>query len=64
MPGQALAYKLGQLEFLAAPRRRPKTRSGSAFDIRAFHDAVLGEGTIGLRTLRGVIEAWIARTSA
>jgi len=62
LPGQALAYKIGQREFLAL-RAEAKDALGSNFDIRAFHDAALGEGTVGLRTLRGVIEAWIARTS-
>jgi len=62
LPGQALAYKIGQREFLAL-RAEAETALGSAFDIRAFHDAALGEGTVGLRTLRGVIEGWIARTS-
>jgi uncharacterized protein (DUF885 family) len=62
LPGQALAYKIGQREFLAL-RARAEAALGSAFDIRAFHDVALGEGTVGLRTLRGVIEAWIARTS-
>ena len=62
LPGQALAYKIGQREFLAL-RAEAEDALGSAFDIRAFHDAALGEGTVGLRTLRGVIEAWIAQTS-
>jgi uncharacterized protein (DUF885 family) len=58
MPGQALAYKLGQLELL---RLRDEARSalGGRFDIRAFHDVVLGEGAIGLPILRSVVHAWI-----
>jgi uncharacterized protein (DUF885 family) len=59
IPGQALAYKLGQREILAL-RAQAEEQLGGAFDIRAFHDAVLGEGTVALPTLRGVIEAWIA----
>lgn len=57
MPGQALAYKLGQREIL---RLRDDARSirGSAFDIRAFHDTVLGQGAVGLSTLRTVVERW------
>jgi uncharacterized protein (DUF885 family) len=57
MPGQALAYKLGQLELL---RLRDEARAalGSRFDIRAFHDVVLGLGAVGLTTLRGAVEAW------
>ena len=59
LPGQALAYKLGQREIL---RLRDEARAalGPAFDIRAFHDVVLGQGAVGLATLRGVIEAWAA----
>ena len=57
MPGQALAYKMGQLELL---RLRDEARAtlGDRFDIRGFHDAVLGNGAIALPTLRGVVEAW------
>jgi uncharacterized protein (DUF885 family) len=60
IPGQALAYKLGQLEML---RLRDLARShlGSAFDIRSFHDVVLGQGAPGLRTIAGVVEEWIAK---
>ena len=58
MPGQALAYKLGQREFL---RLRDEARAalGGRFDIRAFHDAALGEGAVGLSTLGGIVEAWV-----
>jgi len=57
MPGQALAYKLGQLELLRL-RDRAREAQAEAFDIRAFHDVVLGQGAVGLRTLAGVVEAW------
>jgi len=58
LPGQALAYKLGQLELL---RLRDAARSalGDRFDIRAFHDAVLGQGAVGLPTLGSVVHTWI-----
>ncbi|HLO35380.1 MAG TPA: DUF885 domain-containing protein, partial [Candidatus Deferrimicrobium sp.] len=59
MPGQALAYKLGQREILRL-RDEARTALGARFDIRAFHDVVLGQGAVGLATLRGVVEAWIA----
>jgi uncharacterized protein (DUF885 family) len=60
MPGQALAYKLGQREIL---RLRDVARDalGPRFDIRAFHDVVLGQGAVGLSTLGVVIDDWIAR---
>lgn len=59
MPGQALAYKTGQLEMLRL-RADARSRLGAAFDIRAFHDTLLGNGAIALATLRDVVEAWIA----
>ena len=62
-PGQALAYKMGQREILAL-RAQAQAALGGAFDIRTFHDVVLGEGAIGLKTLRGVVEAWVASTRA
>ncbi len=62
IPGQALAYKLGQLEILRL-RDRARAALGARFDIRAFHDAVLGEGAVGLRTLGDAMEAWIASQS-
>jgi uncharacterized protein (DUF885 family) len=63
MPGQALAYKLGQLELLRL-RRETEAALGGTFDIRRFHDAVLSEGAVGLATLRGVVEGWIAARRA
>jgi len=57
-PGQALAYKSGQLE-LRALRREAETRLAGRFDIRAFHDVVLGSGAVALGTLRGVVERWL-----
>ncbi|HUQ77471.1 MAG TPA: DUF885 domain-containing protein [Patescibacteria group bacterium] len=59
MPGQALAYKLGQREILAL-RDQARSGLGDRFDIRTFHDVVLGQGAVGLGTLRGVVETWIA----
>jgi uncharacterized protein (DUF885 family) len=57
LPGQALGYKTGQLEILRL-RAEARERLGAAFDIRGFHDAVLGGGALALPTLRGVIETW------
>jgi uncharacterized protein (DUF885 family) len=62
-PGQALAYKLGQLEILRL-RAAAKERLGPAFDIRAFHAAVLGEGAVGLGTLRLAMDAWLQDPAA
>jgi uncharacterized protein (DUF885 family) len=54
-PGQALAYKLGQLELLRL-RSEAEARQGDRFDIRRFHDAVLGAGALPLPVLRQVVE--------
>lgn len=53
--GQALAYKLGQLELLRL-RAEARERQGDRFDIRRFHDAVLTEGALPLPVLRQVVE--------
>jgi uncharacterized protein (DUF885 family) len=53
--GQALAYKLGQLEILRL-RAEARDRLGDRFDIRRFHDVVLGEGALPLPVLRRVVE--------
>jgi uncharacterized protein (DUF885 family) len=58
-PGQALAYKAGQLE-LVRLRQQAQRRLGARFDIRAFHDEVLRHGAVGLSVLREQVERWIA----
>ncbi len=57
--GQALAYKLGQLELLRL-RAEARERQGSRFDIKRFHDVVLGEGALPLPVLRQVVEQALA----
>ena len=59
-PGQALAYKTGQLKILEL-RERAQRELGATFDIRAFHDEVLGAGGVPLDILEQRIESWIAR---
>ncbi len=58
-PGQALAYKLGQLEFLKL-REEARQKLGDKFDIRGFHDEVLGNGPLPLDILQSEVENWIA----
>lgn len=54
-PGQALAYKLGQLELLDL-RRTAGQELGGRFDVRRFHDSVLGHGSLPLAVVRRIVE--------
>jgi uncharacterized protein (DUF885 family) len=58
-PGQASSYLLGYLE-IRALRERAEAALGAGFDLRAFHDAVLGGGSVPLPVLRARVERWIA----
>jgi prolyl oligopeptidase len=58
-PGQALAYKIGQLKILAI-RESAETQLGDDFDIRAFHDHLLGAGALPLDILQQRMDAWLA----
>ena len=62
-PGQALAYKLGELK-IRELRARSEKALGARFDLRRFHDAVLGQGAVPLDTLEAQIEIWIAAERA
>jgi prolyl oligopeptidase len=58
-PGQALAYKMGQMKMLEL-RREAEAALGEAFDIRAFHDHLLGAGAIPLDVLEARMDEWLA----
>jgi len=58
-PGQALAYKLGQLK-IRELRAQAEKRQGTKFNVRAFHDAVLENGALPLNVLTAHIENWMA----
>jgi uncharacterized protein (DUF885 family) len=58
-PGQALSYMIGQREILAL-RAQLEARDGDRFDHQAFHDAVIGHGSLALAVLREHLPGWVA----
>jgi uncharacterized protein (DUF885 family) len=58
-PGQALTYKLGQ-RVIEKLRREISARDGAGFDLREFHDQVLGHGSLPLATLERELPTWVA----
>lgn len=62
-PGQALAYKLGQMKIIEL-RERARQQLGDRFDLRAFHDALLTDGPLPLDVLEANMNRWIAEQKA
>jgi uncharacterized protein (DUF885 family) len=58
IPGQALAYKIGQLK-ITELRARAEKALGPKFDVRKFHTAVLADGALPLDVLEAKVERWI-----
>lgn len=62
-PGQALAYKTGQLEILRM-RAEAEARLGSRFSIQRFHDLILSRGAVTLPVLQRMVDGWVAQEAA
>lgn len=62
-PGQALAYKLGELK-IRELREMATKELGAKFDLAAFHDVVLGQGSVPLEVLEGQVKDWVAAEKA
>jgi uncharacterized protein (DUF885 family) len=58
-PAGAVAYKVGELKIIEL-RRRAENALGDRFDIRAFHDLILGQGQLPMTMLEAVVDGWIA----
>jgi uncharacterized protein (DUF885 family) len=58
-PGQALAYKMGELK-IKELRKRAEDKLQAKFDIREFHDLVLSQGTVTLAILEGMVDKFIS----
>jgi uncharacterized protein (DUF885 family) len=63
LPAQATGYLIGMLEILDM-RRRAEAALGTSFDIAAFHDVILGHGSVPLEVLDGLVDEWIDATAS
>jgi uncharacterized protein (DUF885 family) len=62
-PGQALAYKLGELK-IRELRTMATAELGAKFDLSAFHDVVLGQGSVPLDVLESQVKDWVVAEKA
>jgi len=62
-PGQALAYKIGQMK-IRELRTQAEKELGTKFDVRAFHDTVLEQGGVPLDLLQSHVEEWLKKQEA
>jgi prolyl oligopeptidase len=62
-PGQACGYKIGELR-IRAMRERAERELGTGFDVRAFHDELLGAGALPLDVLEARMDAWVRGRAA
>ena len=58
-PAQALSYKIGELK-IRELRAYAESELGSAFDLRKFHDTVVGNGSLPIAVLEEIVQYWVA----
>jgi uncharacterized protein (DUF885 family) len=61
MPGQALAYKVGQREIFRL-REKAESQLGDRFELKAFHDVCLASGNVTLPILAELVESWLQQS--